>query len=201
MSLIIGLTGGIGSGKTSAARFFYALGAGIIDTDEIARTLTDSHGVAIRDIRQTFGQDFITQDGALDRKKMRDLVFSDNLSRWKLEKILHPLIYKEVVRHQTSILSPYTLIVLPLLFETSNYFNMIQRVLVIDCDERQQVERAIKRDSLNEQEVRAIMSTQISRLERLQRAHDTLINDMDIQNLKEQVKIFHRKYLSLSHKN
>lgn len=157
--------------------------------------------MAIRDIRQTFGQDFITQDGALDRKKMRDLVFSDNLSRWKLEKILHPLIYKEIVRHQTFILSPYTLIVLPLLFETSNYFNMIQRVLVIDCDERQQVERAIKRDSLNEQEVRAIMSTQISRLERLQRAHDTLINDMDIQNLKEQVEIFHRKYLSLSHKN
>jgi dephospho-CoA kinase len=197
MPLVIGLTGGIGSGKTSAAKFFTTLGADVIDTDKIAHELTQPQGSAISSIQKSFGKNFITANGELDRKKMRDLVFSDGTSRRQLEAILHPLIRKEAARLTTLASSPYIVIVVPLLLETGGYREKVQRILVVDCNEEIQAARAIIRSGLNEQEVHAIMTTQISRQKRLKQADDVIVNDMDILHLQKQVEILHRKYLSL----
>lgn len=197
MHLVIGLTGGIGSGKTSTAKFFADLGVNVIDTDEIAHKLTQPKGAAISSIQKSFGDNFITAHGALDRNKMRDLVFSDNTSRRQLEAILHPLIRIEAVRLIELTSSPYIVIVVPLLLETGGYREIVQRILVVDCDEENQVTRAIIRSELNEQEVHAIMDTQVSRQERLEQADDVIVNDVDILHLQKQVEILHQKYLNL----
>ncbi len=197
MPLVIGLTGGIGSGKTSAAKFFTTVGTDVIDTDKIARELTQPQGATISSIQKSFGKNFITANGELDRKKMRDLVFSDGTSRRQLEAILHPLIRTETARLTTLASSPYIVIVVPLLLETGGYREKVQRILVVDCNEEIQAARAIIRSGLNEQEVHAIMATQISRQERLKQADDVIVNDMDILHLQKQVEILHRKYLSL----
>ena len=201
MSLIIGLTGGIGSGKTSATNFFTAEGVVAIDTDIIARELTKPQGIAIPNIQKSFGVNFVTLDGKLDRKKMRDLIFSDIDSRKQLEAILHPLIQTEVMRRITISSSPYIIIVVPLLLETGSYYEIISRTLVIDCNEQCQITRTISRGELNEQEVRAIMSAQKSRQERLNQANDVIVNNTDMFRLQRQVKIQHNKYLSLSNEN
>lgn len=198
MPLVIGLTGGIGSGKTCATKYFAELGIDIIDTDEIARTLTQPNGVAIASIRKIFGATFITVDGALDRSKMRELVFSDNATREKLETILHPLIFEEVACRIKQAKSSYIIIVIPLLFETDDYHKMIQRILVIDCDEQKQITRTMARNKLGEQEVRAIMATQVSRQERIQKADDIILNNDDLDYLHQQVVNHHQKYLVLS---
>ena len=197
MSLVIGLTGGIGSGKTSAAKFFTSEGVDVIDTDKIARKLAQPHGSAISSIQKSFGKNFITTNGALDRKKMRDLVFSDGASRRQLEAILHPLIRTEAVRLTALASSPYIVIVVPLLLETGDYREIVQRILVVDCNEENQVARAIIRSGLNEQEVHAIMATQISRQKRLEQADDVIVNDMEMLHLQKSVGILHQKYLSL----
>lgn len=198
MSLIIGLTGGIGSGKTSAAGFFAALGAELVDTDVIAHELTQPQGAAIAAIRKIFTKKFITEEGALNRKKMRDLVFSDNKSRRQLEAILHPLIRVEVARRAALFTAPYGVIVVPLLLETGGYQEMIHRILVVDCHEHDQIVRTVARTGLDEQTVRAIMAAQLSRHERLQQADDVIANDGDMVDLQQQVNILHRKYLTLT---
>lgn len=198
MSLVIGLTGGIGSGKTSAAKFFAALGAYVIDTDEIAHELTQPHGAAISAIRQDFGEDFVTAEGALNREKMRGLVFSDSASRQKLEVILHPLIHMEAARSAALASSPYLIMVVPLLLETGDYREMIRRILVVDCDEQKQIIRAMARSGLSAHEVRAIMATQIARQQRLQQADDVIANDSNLAHLQQQVEALHQKYLALS---
>lgn len=196
--MLIGLTGGIGSGKSSTAKFFAALGAELIDTDVIAHELTQPQGAAIDAIRQIFTKEFITEEGSLDRKKMRSLAFSDNESRRKLEAILHPLIRIEVARRAALLTTPYGMIVVPLLLETGGYQEMIHRILVVDCNEHDQIARAIARTGLDEQTVRAIMATQLSRNERLQQADDVIANDGDMGHLQKQVNILHRKYLALA---
>lgn len=201
MSLIIGLTGGIGSGKTSAAKFFTDEGLVVIDTDTIAHKLTEPQGVAIPNIKKSFGKNFIATDGSLDRKKMRNLIFSDIKYRKQLEAILHPLIYAEVTRRLVIAFSPYIIIVVPLLLETGNYCETVTRILVIDCDEERQITRTVSRGELNEQEVRAIMATQKSRQERLNQANDVIVNNADMSHLQEQVKMQHNKYLNLLKKN
>jgi dephospho-CoA kinase len=198
MPLIIGLTGGIGSGKSSTAKFFAALGAELIDTDVIAHELTQAQGAAIDAIRQIFTKKFITEEGSLDRKKMRSLIFSDNESRRKLEAILHPLIRIEVARRAALLTTPYAMIVVPLLLETGGYQEMIHRILVVDCNERDQIARAVARTGRDEQTVCAIMATQLSRNERLQQADDVIANDGDMEHLQKQVNILHRKYLALA---
>ncbi|MCX7183759.1 MAG: dephospho-CoA kinase [Nitrosospira sp.] len=198
MSLVIGLTGGIGSGKSSAAKLFAALGACVIDTDEIAHELTQSHGAAISAIRQNFGEDFITGEGALNREKMRSLVFSDSASRQKLEAILHPLIRMTAARNAALASSPYVIMVVPLLLETSDYREMVRRILVVDCDEQKQIVRAMARSGLGAHEVRAIMATQIARQQRLQQADDVIANDSDLAHLQQQVEALHQKYLALA---
>lgn len=201
MPLVIGLTGGIGSGKTSVAKFFAALGIDVIDTDEIAHELTQSHGTAITAIRQTFGENFITADNALDREKMRSLIFADNISRQKLEAILHPLIHMEAVRRAALASSPYAVMVVPLLLETGNYRKMVRRILVVDCDEQKQITRATARSGLGAQQVHAIMAAQITRQERLQQADDVIVNNSDLAHLQRQVETLHQKYLALSNES
>ncbi|MEK7709019.1 MAG: dephospho-CoA kinase [Pseudomonadota bacterium] len=198
MAFVVGLTGGIGCGKSSASQFFSDLGIDVIDTDVIARTLTQPHGLAIQLIRNTFQDALITADGALDREKMRNLIYSDSDSRLKLENILHPLILKETVQQIAQTQSSYIIVVVPLLFETDDYNNIIQRILVVDCEERQQVLRTMARSNLSEQQVIAIMTAQVLRKERLQKADDVIINDKDIDSLKAQVIQLHHKYLILS---
>ncbi|MDO9311719.1 MAG: dephospho-CoA kinase [Nitrosomonas sp.] len=198
MAFVVGLTGGIGCGKSSASQFFSDLGIDVIDTDVIARTLTQPHGLAIQLIRNTFQDALITADGALDREKMRNLIYSDSDSRHKLENILHPLILKETVQQIAQTQSSYIIVVVPLLFETDDYNNIIQRTLVVDCEERQQVLRTMARSNLSEHQVIAIMTAQVLRKERLQKADDVIINDKDIDSLKAQVIKLHHKYLILS---
>lgn len=198
MPFIVGLTGGIGSGKTSATKIFSNLGVDIIDTDKIARALTQSGGAAMGPIRKIFGENIIAANGALDRRKMREKIFSDSMSKKILEETLHPLIYTETVHHITLTKSPYIIIVIPLLFETKDYNNMIQRTLVIDCDEQKQIARTMARSKLEEQEVRVIMEAQISRQERLQKADDIIINNEDLDSLRKQVLDRHHKYLDLA---
>jgi dephospho-CoA kinase len=197
MSLIVGLTGGIGSGKTSAAKFFAAEGVAIIDADTISHELTGAQGAAIPNIKKYFGSNFITEDGKLDRKKMQSRIFSDINSRKKLEGILHPLIQTEVMHRIETVSSPYIIIVVPLLLETGDYCETVIRILVVDSNEEQQISRAISRGGLNKEEVRAIMATQKSRQERLNQADDVIVNDTDISSLQEKVKLQHHIYLSL----
>ncbi len=198
MPLMIGLTGGIGSGKTAAATFFAALGADVVDTDVIAHELSQPQNAAIPAIRQTFGEKYITDDGALNRKEMRKLVFSDENSRRKLEAILHPLIRAEVVCRTALFRGPYGIIVVPLLLETGDYREMIRRILVVDCSEQAQLIRTIARTGLDERTVQAIMATQFSRMERLKQADDVIANDSDMPHLKQQVDALHNKYLALA---
>ncbi len=198
MSFVIGLTGGIGSGKTTVAKLFAGFGIDIIDTDEIAHKLTASGGAAISSIRKQFGDDFITVDGALNRNKMRQLIFATNDSRQKLENILHPLILAEVTYCVTQANSSYVLVVVPLLFETDDYYKIIKRILVVDCDEQLQITRTIIRSKLEKQEVKAIMAVQISRQDRLQKADDVILNNKDMACLQKQVSKLHHDYLALS---
>lgn len=200
MSLIIGLTGGIGSGKTTAAKFFASLGADVVDTDAIAHELTQPQGAAIPAIRKIFTGKFITAEGALDRKEMRTLVFSDDGWRRELEAILHPLIRIEVARRAALFSAPYGIVVVPLLLETGGYREMIQRILVVDCNEHDQIARAMARTGMDEQTVHAIMASQLSRQERLRRADDVIANDADVLHLRQQVDALHKKYLALASK-
>lgn len=193
--LIVGLTGGIGCGKSTVAALFARHGAGIIDTDEIAHRLTQAGGAAIPAIRAAFGADYIGVDGALDRAKMRALVFSDAVARQKLERLLHPLILEQV---KTQFLEmnecPYVVVVVPLLPVSPEYRRLTQRVLVVDCDERTQIERVVRRSRLTEAEVRAIIAAQTPRAERLQLADDVILNEDGQDGLAEQVAALHRRY-------
>lgn len=200
MVFIIGLTGGIGSGKTSVANLFQELGIEIIDTDRIAHQLTQAGGDAIHPIRLTFGDHFILSDGSLNRSVMRQSVFSDESARHKLEAILHPLIYQEVLRRLPLIQSSYGVLVVPLLLETKEYLELINRVLVVDCPESLQISRTMQRSQLEEQEVRQVMAVQRSRTERLLYADDVIINDSDSQHLQRQVQRLHQKYLAFANK-
>lgn len=198
MPFIIGLTGGIGCGKSSATNFFAAHGIDIIDTDQIAHELTQPTGKAVDIIQKTFGTELVTKDGALDRSRMRKLVFSNQSLKDKLEAILHPLIYQEVVRRISFASSAYIIVAVPLLLETKEFQKLVDRVLVIDCTEQLQISRTIARSKLNEQEVRAIMATQASRKDRLAQADDIIVNDQDLDYLHNQVEMLHLKYLALS---
>lgn len=198
MTFVVGLTGGIGCGKSSTSQFFSDLGIDVIDTDVIARQLTQPNGSAISLIQNTFGSSVIAADGALDRNKMRDLIFANSELRHKLEQILHPLILKAVIRRIKQSQAPYVIVVIPLLFETNDYNHLIQHILVIDCDEQQQLLRTMERSNLSEQKVRSIMATQVTRETRIQKADDVILNNQNIEYLKAQILLLHHKYLALS---
>lgn len=196
--MIVGLTGGIGSGKTCVAKIFQTFGIDIIDTDEIARELTQKNGEAIPHIKKIFGEEYITDTGCLDRAKMRNLVFTDLSMKEKLEEILHPLIYRDVERLIPAIESLYGIVVIPLLFETNYFNNLIDRALVVDCPEELQVLRTVRRSKLSQQDVRAIVKVQISRKERLARANNIISNDQDFIYLADQIKKLHSEFINLT---
>ncbi|HUO44726.1 MAG TPA: dephospho-CoA kinase [Burkholderiales bacterium] len=198
MPFIIGLTGGIGSGKSSAAKIFRELGAGVIDTDEVAHRLTAAGQPATAEIREQFGAEYLQPDGALDRARMRALVFSDSAARRKLEAILHPRIRAEVTALASGAVAPYVVAVVPLLVETGAYRGLVQRVLVVDCDEATQVARALQRGGIAEHEVRAIIAAQAGRTARLAHADDVVRNDRDPAALREQLVVLHWRYLELA---
>ncbi len=198
MSYRVGLTGGIGSGKSTVAALFAECGATIIDSDAISHRLTQPGGAAIAAIRAAFGDDYIDTDGALDRARMRQRVFSDPAARLQLEAILHPLIRAQMLAQAAASTAPYLLLVVPLLFETAGYLSLVQRTLVVYCTEAQQVARAMQRSGLDEQTVRAIMTTQMPRAERLRRADDVIQNNGSPGDLRRQVEQLHRRYLALT---
>lgn len=198
MPLVVGLTGGIGSGKSAAAAMFEALGAGIVDTDAIAHELTAPQGAAMAAIRETFGPDYLTANGALDRARMRSRVFADPGSKRRLEGILHPLIRAEVLARARSADAPYLIVVIPLLFETGGYPGLLQRVAVVDCSEETQIARTMARSGLARLEVEAILRAQASRTTRRAGAHDLLDNDGSLERLRVQVAELHRLYLDLA---
>ncbi|MCL4469631.1 MAG: dephospho-CoA kinase [Gammaproteobacteria bacterium] len=199
--LVIGLTGGIGCGKSSAARIFAGLGAAVIDTDEIAHRLTERNTPALAAIIAGFGADLVLPDGSLDRAKLRKLVFFDPAAKERLEAILHPLIRQQALSEMAAAQGPYLLLVVPLLFETGTYHDLVDRILVVDCDESQQISRAMARSGLSADEVRAIMANQISRAERIRQADDILPNRGSRENFEQHVKILHQHYLTLTQRH
>lgn len=197
--LHVGLTGGIGSGKSTVAALFKEHGVAVVDSDAISHQLTQPGGAAIAAIRSAFGDGYIDASGALHRAQMRQLVFADVAAKKQLENILHPLIRAQMLAQaQAANTAPYLLLVVPLLFEKGDYHALVQRALAVDCAPATQVARAMRRSGLDEQEVRAIMAQQITRAERLERADDIIRNDGDLDTLRLQVGRLHRQYLSFS---
>jgi len=193
-----GLTGGIGSGKSTVARLFADLGARIVDTDLISHQLTQAKGAAIPAIQKAFGTEFVDTEGALDRNKMRELVFVDSDAKRRLEAILHPLILSQTRALAATITeAPYTLVIVPLLFENGRYRDWLHRVIVVDCPENQQIERTTQRSGLTEPAVRAIMRQQLDRTRRLQLADEIIRNDGSMDTLREQVRELHSRLISL----
>ncbi len=195
MPFCVGVTGGIGSGKSRAAALFAELGADVIDTDDIAHEITAAGGSAMTAIIKTFGAALTAADGSMDRGAMRRLVFENPDARKQLENILHPLIRERARNRVMASSAPYVLLVVPLLLETGAYRDLIRRVLVIDCDESLQISRAMRRSNLTADAVRAIMAAQLPRQQRLAGADDVIRNDGDIAQLRAQVTDLHQLYL------
>lgn len=196
--LKVGLTGGLGSGKTTVSRIFAELGIPIIDTDEISRELTASDGLAIASIRAGFGNAVFRPDGTLDRAALRARILSDNVAKQQLEAIIHPLIRREVVRRLSALKTGYVLIVIPLLLETGAYDDLLDRVLVVDCSEETQVSRALARGGWSETEIRQMIARQASREDRLGRSDDVINTECDLEDLGELVARLDQKYQALS---
>ena len=194
-SFSVGLTGGIGCGKTTVADMFGALGASIVDTDQIAHALTAPQGAAMPALLAEFGADFATADGALDRAKMRQLVFSDPGARARLEGILHPRIREATAAAAAIASGPYVIFVVPLLIESGTWRERVTRVLAIDCPEEMQVARVMARNGLTEDQVRAIMAAQVTRAQRLAAADDVVVNDDGLDALRPQVERLHAFYI------
>jgi len=194
----VGLTGGIGSGKTTVANLFAELGAGIVDTDLIAHQITAPGGRAIEAIARAFGAAFIDTGGAMDRARMRDVVFSDPAQKTRLEAILHPLIREETEAAAARVTGSYTIFVVPLLVESKTWRQRVARVLVIDCPEETQVARVMARNGLSEAQVRAIMATQVPRAVRLAAADDVLDNTGSPDILRSHVERLHALYCKLN---
>ncbi len=195
---IVGLTGGIGSGKTAVAERFAELGVAVVDTDAIAHELTGSDGAAMPAVVAAFGSRFQRPEGGLDRAAMRLLVFSDPPARERLEAILHPLIRVRAAERCRSAESIYAILAVPLLVETGAYLNFCDRILVVDCDDEVRLARVRARNGLAEPEVRAMMAAQASREARLAVASEVLLNDGALSDLVPKVAELHRKYLEMS---
>ena len=194
----VGLTGGIGSGKTTVADMLAARGAAVIDTDQIAHALTAPGGLAIPEIRAQFGDAFLTPEGAMDRAKMRATVFAEPTAKARLEAILHPLIRIETEKAAEAAGGAYIVFAVPLLVESGSWKHRVTRVLVVDCAEETQVRRVMSRSGLPESQIRAIMAAQASRKDRLAAADDVIDNDGDVMALVPQVDRIHARYASLS---
>lgn len=198
--MIIGLTGGIGSGKSTVARAFGELGVGWVDADDIAREVVMPGEPALAAIAQRFGQQVLDADGGLNRAALRQIVFSDPEQRRWLESETHPRIRERLQLRLKALAlnSPYVLLVSPLLFE-SGQDALAQRTLVVDVPEELQLSRTLARDGVSEAQVRAILAAQLSRQERLSRAHDVIDNSGSLEHLQHQVVTLHRRYCTIAH--
>ena len=196
----LGLTGGIGSGKSSVASFLAKRGAWVIDTDQIAHQISVPGGVAIEPIKREFGSEFILPDGSLNRAKMREHVFTNTESKRKLEAITHPLIRQETMLQAENGLknhAPYLVFVVPLLLESGTWTGNLDHIAVVDCEEEVQIERVMERSQLDRQGVLAIMAHQASRGERLAIADTVIHNQGDLASLEVEVDRLHQKMLDL----
>ena len=197
---LVGLTGGIGSGKTAVSDEMAKLGAGIVDTDLIAHQITAPDGPAIALIQKQFGVEFIDPSGALDRVKMRSLVFANPEARKSLETITHPLIREETVRQAKKLIEekvPYLVFVVPLLIESGNWLSLLDYLVVVDCPEEVQIERVMHRSKLPRNEVESILQAQTSRQERIAHADIVIENQGSLEDLQAQVLDLHQKILRI----
>ncbi|KVN08911.1 dephospho-CoA kinase [Burkholderia stagnalis] len=193
----VGLTGGIGSGKTTVADLFAARGATIVDTDLIAHRITAPGGLAMPAIEQAFGPRFVAADGSLDRAKMRTLIFSDDAARRRLEAITHPLIRAETDREAREAQGAYLMYVVPLLVESGSWKARADRVLVVDCDVETQIARVMRRNGFTREQVEVIVARQATRDARLAAADDVIVNDATTPDaLAAQVDALHQRYLA-----
>ncbi len=198
MPLVIGLTGGIGSGKSAAADEFARLGATVVDTDAIAHKLSGAGGAAISGVRSLFGDAYIDASGAMDRRKVRALVFADPVAKQRLEALLHPLIREESQRRIVAATGPYVVHVVPLLIESPDYRRRVDRVLVIDCADELRLARVKARSGLAEDEVHRIIAAQATAGMRRAAADDLIDNGGSLEELHAQVRALHRRYLELA---
>lgn len=194
----VGLSGGIGSGKTTVANMFAELGASIIDTDIIAHQLSQTGGAAIPIIAEYFGAQFIDASGAMDRAKMRELVFSDAHAKRQLENILHPLIRQQCEIEAKKADGTYPIFVVPLLIESGDWRARVQRILIIDCDQETQIARVMQRNKFERAQVLRILATQVGRDERLAQADDIINSMADLSHVRSEVEILHKKYLNFA---
>jgi len=196
---VVGLTGGIGSGKSTVADLFAARGVPIIDTDLIAHRVTAPGGAAMEHIARQFGASFVAPDGSLDRAKMRALVFSDDTARGRLEAITHPLIRAETERERSEARGPYLIVVVPLLVESGSWKARVNRVLVVDCSVEMQIARVMRRNAFNREQVLAIIARQATREARLAAADDVIVNEgASVEALGVEVDELHRRYVALA---
>ena len=193
--MIIGLTGGIGSGKTAASDAFKSLGVDIIDADMSSRRVVERGQPALEDIQDHFGSDILDSENNLDRAKLREIIFQDPKERVWLEELLHPKIAQHIKDQLESSKSPYCVLVSPLLLETEQK-SFCSSVLVVDVPEESQISRTSKRDGVSEEQVKSIIATQINREQRLKQADEIIMNDGSIEELKEKILVLHTKYLS-----
>jgi dephospho-CoA kinase len=197
--MIVALTGGIGSGKSEVARQFAALGVPIVDADVIAHALTAVGQPLLKEISRIFGTDFINIDGTLNRAKLREQVFNNLAERLKLEALIHPAIHKQALEQlaeNENYLHPtYQILVIPLLFENNRYNGVADKILVVDCDENLQIERAMARSNMSESDVKDMMAAQVARNERLKFADEIIVNDGTLAELQEKVAIIHKKLI------
>jgi dephospho-CoA kinase len=194
---VVGLTGGIGSGKTAVSNRFAALGIDIVDADVVARVVVEPGTPALAQIREHFGADILQADGGLDRAKLRSVVFADAQEKHWLEQLLHPLIAAEVSRQLQAATSPYALFVSPLLIEAGQ-IDFCDRVVVVDAPEVAQLSRTTARDNNTEAQVKSIMGAQLSRNERLASASDVIDNSGSLEQLDQAVDALHHTFLALA---
>jgi dephospho-CoA kinase len=197
--MIVVLTGGIGSGKSEAARQFAALGVPIVDTDVIAHELTAAGQPLLNEIRRIFGAEFINTDGTLNRAKLREHVFNNLTERLKLEALIHPVIHqyalKQLAENENHLHPVYQILVIPLLFENNRYNDITDKILVVDCDENLQIKRAMARSSMSESVVKAMMDAQVDRNVRLKFADEIIVNEGTLAELQEKVVLIHKKLI------
>ncbi len=195
--MIIGLTGGIGSGKSVVGNFFTELGIDVIDADLISRNILDTNKKARKLFVKSFGNEFIDKKGNVNREELRTTIFDDKEKKMSLESIIHPLVREEIINFTEQSKSIYKIVMVPLIYETQSS-NFYEKIIVIDCDEQEQIERASKRDGKSKENILSIIKTQASRNERNSIADFIILNDSSIEDLRLKVIQIHQKLLGIN---
>lgn len=203
-AFVIALTGGIASGKTAVSDAFSELGVAVVDTDVIAREVVLPGSAGLKEITDNFGTKVMHENGALDRRTLRNIIFADTSKRQLLESILHPLIRTESIRQLQQVSAPLAILVIPLLAEgkgQGNAYQWVDRVLLVDVDEPTQIQRLAVRDDINEGQAQVILNSQANRQQRLAIADEVIVNDKDLDDLKRKVELFYKQYLITARQN